>query len=423
MAPPAEAVPMPKHPPASSLIVLAALVPITGTRAQTTWTVTQQNGVQAAIAAAAPGDVILLPNTGGFPDYTPFAVTKGVTIRGNGCRVGWPLGASSTFELTIQVPLGERAHLDGLDLTWSQHSGGNIGMRIVHNGGVASVQRCNVLYAGGDAARIAGGAIVFQSCSLHAQRVSGIAVIGTAAGVFVQGGNVTVRDSSVHGFDAGIFWFGGHAIAQSAQPGADLVGGSLHAERSTFVGGSGVTSISFLVGGCGVRTSGAAAMWLGDCTLAGGSTAGLATGGPALCNNGGTTAHLANVTLSPGVPGAPPSTGSVNPAAPLVRLALAPAFQRGATSTLAFAGEPGALFVLGLALDAAPTLHPFLVEPVWIVANVPVALGLLDATGGATFAVAVPAGPSLQNQLVFCQAISGFALPLRASTIAGGLIP
>jgi hypothetical protein len=35
--------------------------------AQTTWTVTQANGVMAAIQNAAPGDVILLPNTGGSP--------------------------------------------------------------------------------------------------------------------------------------------------------------------------------------------------------------------------------------------------------------------------------------------------------------------------------------------------------------------
>src|SRR5262245_48125392 len=414
------------HPnsPAPFLGAFAALVVVSGARAQTTWTVTQQNGVQAAIAAAAPGDVILLPNTGGFPDYTPFTVDKGVTIRGNGCRVGWPLGASTTYDLTILVPAGERAHLDGLDLTWSQHSFGNFGMRLVHNGGVLSVQRCNVLYVGGDAVLVAAGAVVFQSCSLHAQRLSGYPTLGTAAGLLVQGGDVTVRDSSVRGLDAGFFWFGPvHMVPMPAHPGADVAGGSMHAERSTFVGGSGIiTSLTFLAGACGLRTSGSAAVWLGDCTLVGGSTSGVFLGGPALCNNGSTTAQLANVTLSPGWPSAPPSTGSANPAAPLIRLALTPAFQRGATSTLSFAGEPGALFVLGLALDSAPTLHPFLVEPVWIVNNVAVALGLLDAAGGATLAVAVPATASLEHQLVWCQAVSGFGLPLHASTIAGGLI-
>jgi hypothetical protein len=247
--------------------------------------------------------------------------------------------------------------------------------------------------------------------------------VGTATGLFVQSGTVTMRDCSVRGFDAGVFWFGAHAILQVGQSGADVAGGSLHAERATFTGGSGVTSIGFGPGGCGLRMAGNAAVWLSDCTLVGGSTAGVAAGGSALCNNSAVPAQLANVTLTPGVPTAPPSYGGVNPTAPLCRLAIAPAFQRGATSTLACTGEPGAVFGLGLALDPEPTQHPFLVEPVWIVTNVPIVLGLLDAAGGAAIAVAVPGGPSLQNELVWCQAVSGFALPLFATTLAGGLIP
>src|SRR5262245_66605515 len=107
------------HPnsPAPFLGAFAALVVVSGARAQTTWTVTQQNGVQAAIAAAAPGDVILLPNTGGFPDYTPFTVDKGGTMRGNRCRAGWPLGASTTDVIRIQVDARPIATPDVTDRT------------------------------------------------------------------------------------------------------------------------------------------------------------------------------------------------------------------------------------------------------------------------------------------------------------------
>jgi hypothetical protein len=112
----------------------------------------------------------------------------------------------------------------------------------------------------------------------------------------------------------------------------------------------------------------------------------------------------------------------VNPAAPLIRLAISPPFQRGVTSLLSCTGQPGAMFALGVALDAQPSFHPFLVEPVWIVNNVPVAFGLLDAAGFATMTVVVPPTTILQNQVVWCQVASGFALPLRATTVGGGLI-
>jgi hypothetical protein len=381
--------------------------------AQTTWTVTQQNGVQAAIAAAAPGDVILLPNTGGAPDYTPFDVNKGVTIVGNGCRIGWPTGGLPSFSITIQVPPGQRAHLDGLDMSWSPGIG-STGVGIVLQGGVVTMQRCTVVHYRGHAVWTFGGALVCQSCTLRAERYTGPT---SGCGLNVGGGAVTLRDCVVEGMDAGFLLLSPTLLP--AQPGANVALGSLHAERTQFVGGQGMLTVG---GACGIMAANTATLWLADSTVVGGGAPG--TGGPAsaLCSVAAAPVQLVNVTLTPGAPSVPPSVGGVVANAPLVRLAITPSFQRGATSTLSFAGEPGAPFVLALAFDTAPTSLTLVVEPVWLLGNAPVALGLLDAAGTFTMPVAVPAGPSLQHQFVWCQAVSGFALPLRATTIAGGLI-
>lgn len=404
------------------LALVSTLVPLAAARAQATWTVTQQNGVQAAIQGAAPGDVILLPNTGGFPDYTPFVVNKGVTIIGNGCRVGVLQVTSTDNPLTIQVPAGQRAHLDGLDLTWSPHALGNFGIQVDHQSGVASVQRCNVRYSGNSGAvRIRGGALVLQSCTIQAVRLNGLDLPYTKPGVSVENGSVTLRDCSAVGMGAGVNMSVPHGMLEPGAAAVQVAAGSLHAERSLLTGGTGQFSLGWVTAGSGVRLSGGST-WLSDCTLVTGYTTGIAAGSAAIINNGTLTAQLRNCTLIPGLPTAPPTYGSVNLLAPLTRLGLSPDLQRGVTSTLSIAGEAGAIFAVGLALDDAPTLHPFLVEPVWIVSNVPFVAGLLDTAGTAAVLLSVPPVPNLQHALAWVQSVSGFTLPLRASTVAGGPI-
>ncbi len=61
-------------------------------------------------------------------------------------------------------------------------------------------------------------------------------------------------------------------------------------------------------------------------------------------------------------------------------------------------------------------------EPVLFVTGTAVFAGMLDPTGTATIQVAVPNFPSLEHVTVWCQAVSGNSLPLRASTIAGGVV-
>jgi hypothetical protein len=62
------------------------------------------------------------------------------------------------------------------------------------------------------------------------------------------------------------------------------------------------------------------------------------------------------------------------------------------------------------------------VEPLWLLTGQPVALLALDAAGTASLAVPVPNQPTLRHLPVWCQAVPGVAFPLRASTLAGGVI-
>ncbi len=409
----------------------AALVFAAAAAAQTTWTVTTSGGVQAAIQAAAPGDVILLPNIGGMPDYNPFVVNKGVTIRGavGGCHIGWPQGIAvgPLHEIAVNVPAGQRAHLDNLDLTYSFDATlqANVGTQLVVNGGAVTVQRCTIVRGTGHGAVLTNAAVLFQSCSIVANGLNTTGLNMGGRGIEAQGSHVTVRDSMVRGSNRTTFWFGSHIFGWAAQAGIGIAGGSLHAERTSFNGGSGISAVfptlSF-AGACGIEVASGASVWISDGTLAGGSALAPSAGGTALCNGGGGTVYLANVTLLAGTPNGSAFTGSVNAAEPLVRLVLAPPLQIGAMSTMTCRGTANNVFVLGIALDQVPVFHPFAIQPLWCVTNVPIVAGLLDATGAGTFPVAVPAVPSLQHATFWCQAVSGSGLPLHASTIAGGMI-
>lgn len=403
--------------------LLAALVSAAAATAQTTWTVTQPGGVQAAIQNAAPGDIIVLPNTGGSPDYDPFIVNKGVTIRGNNSRIGWPVGSAPALahEIAVTVPAGQRAHLDGLDLRYSIDGGANIGTRLVVSGGVVTVDRCSILRRLNAAAVLTNAVVVFQSCWIVADALS----IG-GRGIDAQGSHVTLRDCVVRGSNRALLIIGAHLFPWPAQAGAFVAGGALHAERTSFTGGSDVAlpyGMPPSAGACGVAVS-TASVWLSDSTITGGSGSGAAgsVGAVALCNNSAASIYVANTTLVAGLFGGSPYSGSVNAAEPLVRLSIAPPWQRGVTSTMTCRGAANNLFLLGVALDSAPAFHPFAFEPLWCVTNVPVTIGLLDATGVATFTVAVPAAPSLQYATVWCQAVGGPGMPLHASTLAGGMI-
>lgn len=399
-------------PPRATVHALSFLLVSAAVTAQTVWNVTAPNGIQAVIAAASPGDVIVLTSVGGFPDYHPFNLNKGVTIRGNGARIGNAPGAAQDW-LDVQVPAGQVAHVEQVDTSYSY-------------AGPLGSTGCTVY--------VHGGSVRFEQCTLRATRplqalnstvvVSGGTVTGIGNGsnypaIEATDSHVTLRDCAVVGAPPTCS-FPACTTHYAAQPALAAFHSTIHAERVQFTGGAhNVTS--FAGNGAPAAEVIASTVRLADCTLTGGAS-NSGTGGAGLMNSNPIAAELRNTALVGGTPGGLASLGPINPNAPLLRLALAPAWLRGATSVLTCSGDANTLFALALAPDVTPANVPVVVEPVWFVTGAAVVAGVLDPAGTAILPIAVPNVPSLQHLTVWCQAVSGNALPLRASTLAGGAV-
>lgn len=401
--------------------VLASVTVPTVIAAQAVWNVTSPTGIQAAIAAASPGDIIVLTPSGGFPDYEPFTLNKGVTIRGNGARVGpSPTLAWPGTTITIAIPAGEIAHLDQVDCSYGfQTAAFTIGCPIIISGGGVRIDRC-VMRAFPATLTITGGDVVLHSSTMTT--VPNLIAL-PYHGLVATGGSITLRDCWVEGSAGGCNpqtgcggpW--GNLMAGTAAVVSNAV---LHAERTTFVGGNHPTTQFTNNGGHGIDATNSTVR-LAHCTVRGGSSL-AGNGGNALTNNSAIVADLRQTGLFPGAPTGSASTGPVNLAAPLTSLELQPVWTRGQASTLAVRGDAHALHGLWIVTVPSPSVSPLVVEPIWSSGATPVAFGILDASGQTTLLVAVPALASLLHTPVWCQAVSGTALPLRASTIAGGVV-
>ncbi|MFY9344033.1 MAG: right-handed parallel beta-helix repeat-containing protein [Planctomycetota bacterium] len=396
-------------------LVLPALLYADLSLGQTVWNVPAFASIQAAIAAASPGDILVLTNAGGYPDYVGFVLDKGLTIRGNGARIGGdPSGSIPSSTITINVPAGQVAHLERLECTYSYSPIGSVGgAKVVVQGGTVRFEQCTILRQNyEDAMTISDANVTVVDSSIHH-----IGSLGAARGLVATNSNVTLRGCSVRGSDDACHpWYGCGVGWSEAESAAEITSSMLHAEGTTFRGGNHVNAAVAGNGGAALVATGSR-VWLAGCQLIGG-----ALGATALVNNGPSTVELRQTSLQGGSPSGVPSTGPVDPTAPLLRLELAPPWQRGVTTTLTCRGDANAVFGLCLAPDVTPTTLAFLVEPVWALTGTAIQVGVLDVAGLATFPVAVPNVASLQHRTVWCQAASGLVFPLRASTIAGGVI-
>ncbi|MBL8726328.1 MAG: hypothetical protein JNK49_19950 [Planctomycetes bacterium] len=378
--------------------------------AQTVRTVSAVNGIQAAIAASSPGDILVL----GGGTYDPFVLDRGLVIRGNGATIGGGPGASLSA-VTVAVPPGQIAHLDNLRFTYGYSPFGPLGCPVTVSGAVR-IDRCTMVTRNGSPALAANSAqltIVASSLTCGGTTGSGIALQATDS-------HIELRDSTVTGSPAGCHPVGCMVWSFPATPAAQLDQSSLHAERSRFDGGSQPSTTFRSDGASGIEATNSA-LWLADCVVTGGSSA-AGNGATALQNTGSITAELRQTQLVAGSPGGQPSSGPLDPSAPLLLLELQPVWTRGQNSTLTMRGTPGNLFGLFLtpSIDSVSTAG--IVEPVLATGAVALAVGTLDGSGNATVVLPVPAVTSLLHTPVWCQAASGIGLPLRASTMAGGLV-
>lgn len=396
------------------LVALVALgLATAGSRApaQTVWTVTAWNGIPSAIAAASPGDVLLLV---GGTTYEPFLLDRGLSIRGNGATIGG--GPSSpSGAVVVDIPAGQVAHLDDIRFTYGYSPFGSLGCPVSVRGNVR-IERCSFLSRNSATALTATAAdlwIAASSITSGGTTSSGLAFSATDS-------RVTLRDCTVTGSNAGCHPSAGCSWSFAAQPAVVLGNGSLHAERTTLLGGNHTTT-GFAGDGAAALQNAGGSLWLGDCMLVGGSSV-AGAGATALVHNAAGAAALRQTQLVGGLPGGSGALGPIDPNAPLVRLELQPVWTRGATSTLTGRGDANAPFGLWIAPDLAPATIPLVVEPVWALTGANLTVAVLDAAGATTWSFAVPNLPALLHLPVWCQAVAGTSLPLRASSLAGGLV-
>ena len=399
---------------------LRHLVPLAGAllgasplAAQTVWTVTAYEGIQAAVDAASPGDVVVLANNGGFPDYRGFTLTKGLTIRANGSRIGVrPQDSPNT--ITVAVPPGEVAHLVGLDLTYSYSPYGTTGSKVMVQSGRVAFEDCILsCYYVPPLTINAGQVTVVRGTVQALGYVSAPAIVATNA-------QLVLRDTTVVGSSATCQ--PPNCTPYPASPGVALTQSTLQAERTTFTGGSQNRTDSAGTGQPAILATNSV-LRLSDCTLTAGSTnPGLGNGGTALVNNGTTPAALRQTQLIPGQPNGSASSGPIDPTAALVRLSVSGAWQRGVARTVTVLGDANAPYGLWFASDPVATTRPEVVEPLWLLTGPLLAFGLLDANGTATSTIAVPNDPILLHMVVWLQIVAGSQSPWHASTLAGGII-
>lgn len=389
--------------------VLMALV--ASASAQTVWNVAPGPGplISNVLAVAAAGDVLVL----GPGWYEPFALNRGVTIRGNGANIGYQSFSFFAPQVTIAVPANEVAHLEGVDFSVSNNPYTNVGCGVVVQSGSVRIENCSLARGGAAALSISNATAVVANST-----ISALGGMLHRPALEATNANVTLRDCTVAGADAALHVVIGIALAPSDA--IVVTSSSLHVERSSILGGDQVLPSLAAPGARGLVAN-QSSVWLADGNAAGGSSSN-GVGGTAVVNLGTQPIATANLNLLGGLPGGAASTGPIVPAARLVRLGLSQPWTRGQVSLLTCGGVAGNVYGLRLAFDPTPTALPEVVEPVFANAGIWITAGLLGASGQGTFAVAVPNVASLQHAAVWCQAFSGSALPLHASTIAGGVV-
>ncbi|MBL8753406.1 MAG: hypothetical protein JNK15_08910 [Planctomycetes bacterium] len=380
-------------------------------QAQTIWNVASPNGIQATIQAASPGDVILLV---GNTIYEPFILDRGLTIRGNGATIGSG-PASSGGSVTVTVPSGQLAHLDQINFTYGYSPFGTVGCP-VDLAGAVRIDRCAFLTTNGSTPLTLSNAdvvIVSSTITCSGTTSSGTALLGF-------GSRVTLRDCVVTGSNAGCHPIAGCSWTFPARNAAEFTNCSLHAERSSFMGGSHSTSGFPGNGANGLITTNCE-VWLADGSVVGGNSV-AGSGGTAFVHASTVTAESWNNQMVAGAPGGGTSSGPVATTTPLLRLQLQPVWTRGLTSSLDLHGAPNVVFAVFLTPARTSVPTPVAFEPIHAVGATALFAGLLDPFGAGTQSVAVPNQAALLHAAVWCQAVAGSSLPLRASTIAGGLV-
>jgi len=324
--------------------------------------------IDAAIAAASPGDVILVASG----QHAPFTLEKGLTIRGS---LATQIITFGTFQPTVAIPAGQTAHLTDLQF-----------MSLACSGHL-TLDRCS-LSSGTPRLVITQATVHLQRCTVFGTMTT---LVSTPVPVSVQDSEVFASESTFRGIDGFLAGTGAITLANS----------KLYGSKLTIEAGAGPTSAAALV------ADAASEVVLGDSTLR-------APTGP--CPLVASQGRLDRCTLFP--------TCSPLPILPVLGTSRPIDAYVGQNLVVAFRSAPGDLIFVWAAFELAPQHMPFLQGPALLplASAFPLTALVADAQGNAGAFWPVPFHPSLQHREVWLQGVQGTSLPLPASVAVGGLL-
>jgi hypothetical protein len=343
--------------------------------------------VNAALAAASPGDVVLVqPGT-----YPPFQAAIGVTVRASGSGPVMLLGASS-----VAAPASQPMHLVDLDL-----------VQLAVTGGLCTLDRCRVRPGSlGDALFVTNARVHLQACDVGAATP---AYVASGAGMLASAALVTAIDTTFRGRDRS-------PPFSSAGPGVWLAGATLHGSGLSIQGGDGIAGVPGAEPGVGVHATNTT-VWICDSTIRGGRATDLVGSPPWACPLSASAGRLARCTLLPATcPPAIPTSG------PLLGVSRPFPLQSGAPFQLAFRTESSGFVGVFASLALGAPVLPVLEQPVALdLATLwPLAVLVADGNGAAAASWTLP--PGTTNAALWLQAAAPDPLPLPLSPVAGGVV-
>jgi hypothetical protein len=324
--------------------------------------------VSAALAAANPGDtIVVLPGS-----YPPFFMTKGVTVRAQ--VPGTVTLGAIPFGPIVNVPAGEHGHLVSLRCV-------SLSLR-----GRVSLDDCVV--APGRTSAV-DAVVVMQECSMQL----GSSAAGTAA--------FDAAQSEVAATDC-VFTGTIPLLVLPSHPAVALTGSRLRGSRLSLIafGGGGAVPPA-------LRGDAASVVWLSDST---------AVGAPGSCAVEAVNGRHDRCVLTPPCSTLP--SGFVLGAhrvSPLLN---------GGVFAVDFALQPGMAVGVFAAESFASQVHVELEQSLLLPAAsaYPLTAVVANAQGVASGSWLVPSGPQFVDRTLWLQGFSGFALPLQASPLVGGVV-
>ena len=370
--------------------------------AQATITVPNNAALAPYIAAAAPGDTLLLGAS-----HPPFTLNKGLNVVGNGTAIVPPPGGTTW----VQIPAGQHASLHGITFATNADPitmtmwGSNL--RLAGNVRLTSFN----FLAWEGSCMVTSGNVLITACQFSTG--------WSGDPLLVTGGHCSVVSSQAIGCDGAQTTTGVH----SGTAGIRQTGGTLLIAHSTIRGGN----FGWIYGTPGLSGSAALVVHGGrayvvDSTVQGGQSGYYTAPGYSAIEAYAPVAH-ARCNLVPGSPLAAPTTGPVTANPNLLAIRSTGALNQGYTLQVeAKAGASGQPLLIAVSLDTGATLHPLAEQPVLGGgANLVIQTVAAAPANGSlvTASLAVPVNPALRGTLVTWQAFQGASPLVQASPMVG----